>query len=198
MLTKTKTAIRSRNISKHNFVVATVLKSAWVDVGFNVECDGSAGEAYLKSSPGKVSNIEQCKDSCQSNPKCKSMTFLKSRWCSHFSTSCTKTKWRGKAIALRLVADTTPTSPRRWQQVQSNTACDTTKGELFMNSSRKRISSLEECKKLCEAAAGCQSITYYKGGYCGHYSTSCMKVRYVGKAVGTFRLVSSKTMLRRV
>ena len=77
----------------------------WVEVGFNVECDGSAGETYLESSPGKVSNIEKCKDSCQSDRRCNSITFLKSRWCSHFSTSCTKSKWRGKAIALRLARE---------------------------------------------------------------------------------------------
>merc|ERR1739847_38399 len=34
-------------------------------------------------------------------------------------------------------------------------------------------SSLEECKVLCEGAVGCRSVTFFKNGWCTHYSTPC-------------------------
>ena len=85
----------------------------WVKLGFNLECDTSAGEKYILRSPGKGSSLEQCKESCQTATGCKSITFFNSGWCSHFSTLCTKTKWKQKAVSHRWSATsdmiTTPT-----------------------------------------------------------------------------------------
>merc|ERR1712032_1573463 len=78
------------------------VKPTWNSAGSNAECDGGAGEAYLANSPGKVSSLEQCKTSCENAPACKSITYFKSRWCSHFSTPCTNTKANNKAVVMRL------------------------------------------------------------------------------------------------
>ena len=74
----------------------------WVEVGSNAQCDVGAGEVYRSQSPGKVSDIAACKKSCEDDPKCKSITFFNSGWCSHFSTECTKTTAGTNAIAMRL------------------------------------------------------------------------------------------------
>ena len=74
----------------------------WVKVGPNTECDTSAGEKYMRSSPGKGSSLEQCKESCQTTKGCQAFTIFKSGWCSHFSTLCTKTKRRKRGNTYRL------------------------------------------------------------------------------------------------
>ena len=82
----------------------------WVEAGSNAQCDAGAGEVYRSQSPGKVSDIDACKKSCEDDPKCKSITFFNSGWCSHFSTDCKKTKWASKAIAMRLGTQRTVTT----------------------------------------------------------------------------------------
>ena len=69
--------------------------------GSNTECDTSAGNKYMRSSPGKDSNLEECKQSCQGTTGCQSFTIYISGWCSHFSTLCVKTKWNTKTNAYR-------------------------------------------------------------------------------------------------
>merc|ERR1712032_701509 len=79
----------------------------WELAGSNKECNQAAGEVYLDSSPGKVSSIEACKKACESNPKCQSITYFNGGWCSHFSTSCTSTKWSTKSTSMRINSATT-------------------------------------------------------------------------------------------
>merc|ERR1719305_1721663 len=76
----------------------------WEDVGFNTECDTSAGEVYRKDqSPGKGSDLAACKKACEDDAGCKSITFFITGWCSHFSTECRNTKSNKNAmISIRL------------------------------------------------------------------------------------------------
>ena len=68
-----------------------------------MECDGYDGEVYLESSPGKVPTLAKCKESCERTSKCQTISYFKSGWCSHWSTTCTKTRWNKKvAVSLRL------------------------------------------------------------------------------------------------
>merc|ERR1711934_705076 len=62
----------------------------WIRAETKAICDTSAGEVYIKGSPGKLMNAKQCQKACEDYPKCKSITFFKSGWCSLFSTACTK------------------------------------------------------------------------------------------------------------
>lgn len=71
----------------------------WVRAETKAICDTSAGEVYIKGSPGKLMNAKQCQKACEDYPKCKSITFFKSGWCSLFSTACTKTRRAGKVEA---------------------------------------------------------------------------------------------------
>ena len=76
----------------------------WVELGRNVICDTNAEEEYMGTSPGKVSSLKECKQSCQDASECQSITFFKTRkWCSHFSTACTHVTPRGMTTTLRLV-----------------------------------------------------------------------------------------------
>ena len=84
---------------------------AWAAVGSNVQCNVGAGEVYRSQSPGKVSDIAACKKSCEDDPKCKSITFFNSGWCSHFSTGCAKTKSSSNAISMRLGTSVTTKTP---------------------------------------------------------------------------------------
>ena len=113
----------------------TEINRSWREVGANAECDTGAGEVYRKDSPGKGSSLAQCKDSCAEAPGCRSITYFgASGWCSHFSTACTKTKSKRKAMSLRLSSDvdmrTTARTPRRWVHVSKTVVCDTNAGEV--------------------------------------------------------------------
>ena len=70
-------------------------------VGSKIECDTNAGEKYIKESPGKLPNIEECKKSCEVSAECQSITYLNTGWCSHFSTPCTNHKSNNKAVSMR-------------------------------------------------------------------------------------------------
>ena len=74
----------------------------WVEVGANTMCDLLSGETYRYQSPGKVASLEACQLSCEADAECQSITYFKSKWCSHFSTACTKTKFTKKALSMRL------------------------------------------------------------------------------------------------
>ena len=73
----------------------------WVEVGSKIQCDTSAGETYIKTSPGKLPDIEQCKKSCDNSAECQSITYLSTGWCSHYSTPCTNHKSNNKAVSMR-------------------------------------------------------------------------------------------------
>ena len=75
----------------------------WVKVGDNAACDTDASEVYIQPSPGKLPSLKACQKTCEDEKQCKSITYFKSGWCSHFSTDCSKTVRVGKAVAMRLV-----------------------------------------------------------------------------------------------
>ena len=80
-----------------------------------------------------------------------------------------------------------------WRMGVSRADCDTGAGEVYMaKSSPGKVSSLDACKKSCEAALKCQSIAYFRSGWCSHYSTPCTKTQRNSKAVGTFQRIDAK------
>merc|ERR1719223_409717 len=56
---------------------------------------------YLQSSPGKLDNLAACIQSCQGSATCNSITFYRSKFCSHFSTACTNLKIEVGATSMR-------------------------------------------------------------------------------------------------
>jgi len=201
----TKTT-RQKNAFVHRLSVSTAAprvdtKRSWRVIGTKTACDTGAGEVYLPNSPGKGQTLSQCKKSCEDAAGCQSITYYYSnKWCSHFSTACTETKRKSKATALRLVADSVTTAPpklsNRWVKGPAKAACDTGAGEVYLNSSPGKISNAEACKISCGADSKCQSITFFKSGWCSHFSTPCTKTKRNGKAVSIWRLISSKRRLR--
>ena len=77
----------------------------WREVGSNTACDVGAGEVALPNSPGKGLDLEQCKQACRDAAGCQSITYFNTGWCSHFSTSCSKTAWAKHARSYRLGAE---------------------------------------------------------------------------------------------
>merc|ERR1711939_1185237 len=173
-------------------------KFTWAGRSKNSECDMASGEKFLCASSKKVSNIDACKKSCEDAAACKSITFYSSGWCSHFSTDCTKTKADSTAISIRLSrAATTATSAGgkfKWVDRFVNTACGA--GEKYLGASSKQVSDEKACKKSCEDAAACKSITFYSSGWCSHFSTDCTKTKADGNAISA-RLVSGQSSARK-
>jgi len=73
---------------------------SWEEIGPKLQCDASQGEVFLDSSPGKVSDAEECKMLCEDASDCISFTYMKNRYCSHYSTPCTNTKTNNKAVVI--------------------------------------------------------------------------------------------------
>ena len=78
---------------------------------------------------------------------------------------------------------TTSNDKCTWEQGSTNAKCNQAAGEVALKKSSVMVSSLEQCKKSCEDAAGCRSITYFATGWCAHFSTPCTNTKKSGKAV---------------
>ena len=70
-----------------------------------------------------------------------------------------------------------------WAGRSKNSACDAGSGEKYLSTSSKLVSDEEACKKSCEDAAACKSITFYSSGWCSHFSTECTKTKADGNAI---------------
>ena len=174
---------------------------AWLEVGHNKECDTRNGEVYRRQSPGKVQNLDRCKMSCQIDSQCQSITYFNGGWCSHFSTPCTNVKWKGNAVALRLVAtitstttitttSTTPNPNHTWVQIVKREKCDTDAGEVYREQqSPGKVADLNACKSSCVNDAGCKSITFFKDKWCSHFGTLCTKTVKARRAKESWRLL---------
>ena len=129
----------------------------WTLVGSGIECQGGTS---LDSS-GKQESLKKCIASCDLASDCKSVTFFTaSKSCSHFYTTCEKTKETAKTISM----------VKRTQQSK----CDMNAGEVFRKESSGDVSDLAACKKSCEDDAKCQGITFFtQSKFCSHFSTKC-------------------------
>ena len=70
-----------------------------------------------------------------------------------------------------------------WGPASPNVKCNQGAGEVPLKASSTMASSLEQCKKSCEDTVGCRSVTYFKTGWCAHFSTPCTKTKKNGKAI---------------
>ena len=73
----------------------------------------------------------------------------------------------------------------QWLGDMLHAACDTSAGEVYSQTSSKNTPSLQQCKKLCEASTECRSITYFKSGWCSHYSTPCAHIKRHNDAIAS-------------
>ena len=84
----------------------------WVFLApYGIQCDFGHGEVYLSSSSGKVGSLSECLDNCEASKDCKSVTFYENNFCSHVSTSCTKTIVAKNAVAFRKLETATTLAP---------------------------------------------------------------------------------------
>ena len=66
-------------------------------------CDVNAGEVFREESSGDAADLAACKKSCEDDAKCQGITFFtQSKYCSHFSTDCTKRTPAPHTIAMTL------------------------------------------------------------------------------------------------
>merc|ERR1711907_388968 len=62
-----------------------------------------------------------------------------------------------------------PAAKKQWVEVGVKLECDGYDGEVYLESSRGKVPTLAACKASCESAQGCQSISYFKSGWCAHW-----------------------------
>ena len=167
-----------------SFFVAAAFAEKWVEVGSQLECDGYNGEKYMQSSQGKVATVEACKKLCEDAASCKSISYFKTKWCSHWSTSCTKTKWNKKVlvslsmdIADKIDEEDSSDEEDTYLEIGAGLVCDHEDGEKYLDSSRGKVATLEACKQSCDDAELCKSVSYFKTKWCSHWSTPCAKTR---------------------
>jgi len=111
-------------------------------------------------------------------------------------TSVAPTEPTATAPATTIEVTTSTDVEPTWIELGSQVQCDTSNGEIYMQTSPGKVPSLDECKQLCEDTVECQSITYFKSGFCSHYSTTCTNTKNNGKAVAIWQYVSGRRNLR--
>ena len=127
------------------------------------ECDVSKGENFIGQTSGHVADLAACKKSCDDDAECQSITFYgNDKFCSHFSTKCTKRRDVPNAHAEKLKDfKTTPASNNA-----NHEECDVAQGEVYMHESSKIQDNYAACEKSCNDNEFCQAITYYNHGWC--------------------------------
>ena len=66
----------------------------------------------------------------------------------------------------------------------SDTSCDLAKETYMDTNSPGNVPTLEICIQLCQESAQCVSITFYRSGWCSHFSSACLnKVSTTGATV---------------
>ena len=88
------------------------------------------------------------------------------------------------------------TGKAKWIEIGAKLECDGYNGEVYLESSRGKVPTLAECKESCESADGCQSISYFKSGWCSHWSTPCTKTRWNKKVAMSLGLRSASDVTR--
>ena len=80
-----------------------------------------------------------------------------------------------------------------WSAGSAKSACDEGAGELYLSASSEQVSNEEACKRSCESAAACRSITYYSSGWCSHFSTECKQTKQedTGVSMGLSRAATT-------
>merc|ERR1712032_962993 len=149
-------------------------------------CDYSAS-GHLPSSSGFVDSLAACGKSCQASSQCNSITFYGSKWCSHFSSKCTRLVDSAGAKTVRFEAGA---QAKSWAIAGDGKECDSGSGEVYLNSSPGNGGTLAQCLTKCGQSASCKSITFYQDGWCSHFSSACTKTKAVANAVA-FNTIAS-------
>ena len=79
--------------------------------------------------------------------------------------------------------DTECSTRVEWKDPDPGVQCDTSAGEMVLKKSSKKVPTIGKCKQSCEDAAGCQSITFFKNGWCSHFSTPCSNTKKNKKTI---------------
>ena len=147
----------------------------WTLVDYGAECQGT----QLATS-SKVDSLSSCLASCQSEPKCSSASYLPDKTCKHFGGLCPQTKASAKAVSM--------------VQLKQALACNTQKGEIYLQASSGKVKDLEACQNSCDNAPKCQSTTYFFADeFCSHFSTACKNRIYRADAISKRQKIFTTT-----
>jgi len=131
------------------------------------ECDVDDNEIYMEDGSGKVDDYAACKQACMDRIRCQSVTFYAHGKCSLFKTPCTHRRPVDNAIAETLKTD-----------FYNKQECDTENGEVYLEGSSGDLPDLNACRKSCDDEPKCKSVSYFKSGFCSHYSTCCVNRKF--------------------
>jgi len=130
-------------------------------VSHGQQCDIGQGEVYMSDGSAELSYAE-CKQACLDRTACQSITYFAHGWCSLFQSQCEHRQYFKDAISVTLKAD-----------YFNNQECDESQGEVRLPGSSGNQADLAACKQSCEDDAECKSTTFFKSGWCNHFSTCC-------------------------
>ena len=155
----------------------------WQKISDNAVCN--APTAYLPSgSRGRVRSVEACQTLCENTSGCQGISYFRSGWCSLYSAPCTTTRRRRNTKTFTLVTVDLESSQvsLQWKRVSSTLTglqveCDTKAGEVYLQTSPRKVDSLSECQESCIRVPKCMSITFFNSGYCSHFGTTCVKTK---------------------
>ena len=166
----------------------------WIKAAGNTKMDTKCTDCAVGTwrETGPTRNVaEREADVCAPHSLCGTGFATETAGTSTTDTVCVRTKDTSDGSVVNKGSD----KGCIWGQSNKNVKCNQGAGEVPLRESSVRTSSLEECKVSCEYAVGCQSVTYFKTGFCAHFSTPCTNTKKSGKAV-VERLETACTMTR--
>lgn len=154
-----------------------IIISLRLGVASGAACDENKGNRYMGDSSRIADDLAACEQSCKDRLMCQSFTFYKSSgWCSHFIDRCDDTKPDTNAVTKRLSAILGLGNNGPFGAAYGK-VCDKTQEEKQVDWKEDFTKDIAECKKSCEDEPRCQSITFYKDGWCSHFITKCQKMK---------------------
>merc|ERR1712032_384473 len=150
-------------------------------------------EKYLANSPGFVPSLAECAQLCEVSDECMSVTLYNSKWCSHFSSTCSSLRDSPGSTVVKFQSRSHAGS---WTlKTAYGRACDFGTEGGYIGSSSQNRASLSECLDSCAVTHGCKSVVfYYSSNFCSHVSTACTLTKTSPDAV-SFSMTSTRRLL---
>lgn len=140
----------------------------------NEECTLST-QGYLTNSPGYVTHIDYCVETCAQSTECNSVTLYSDGFCSHFTGACDARTAHSGAVSVKLKANT---RYPYYNLVAYDRECNP-RDEAYLPATSDYVLTLRRCLETCSAASACQSVTFYHDKFCSHFSSSCLNLETV-------------------
>lgn len=167
------------------------------DATADTKCTACSTGRYRSQAPTDT-KIEVEEEVCVLQKICAAGEWTKATGSSATDTTCVPCKagtFREKAptdiVAEQKRQACTLNHRLTWERSRNDVQCNTRAGEVLLESSSRKVQTFDKCRESCERALGCQSVTFFQNGWCGHFSTPCTNTKTNKKSVVAVQVLAT-------